>query len=215
MLPSKFHWGLLCYLAHALHPAELKCSQLKGRWRQQLCGMLKKAGKGKGWKVKKYSDAVRNDPHHCLAPLRSSHLTSLCSSSGNTKQILLTSVWSTQLAVAEEDRQPVHDSFSLPLSPPLSPALSLTTPLFSSPAFVWIFLPLLPAPLRQRRTKREKEEKQYNLLGLIWEHTRACLASDTALPVLWRSSSPFDFSQMVQHSDRCSTFHLPLWHPSL
>lgn len=127
-------------------------SAAASRWRQ---------GKGRAGR-QKYSATVRNDPHHGLAPLCSSHLCSLRLSSGNTKQILLTSVWSTRRAVAEEDRQPVHDSFSLCSSLSLSAVLCLLL------LFLYFFpLSLPPTPTRQRRTKGETEEKQYNLLALI------------------------------------------------
>ena len=86
-----------------------------------------------------------------LAPLRCSHGCSLPSLSGNTEQILLTSVWPTCRAVAEGDGQPVHDSFSL----------------FSFSLLLFFPLSFPPTPLRQRRTKGEAEEKQYNLLALI------------------------------------------------
>lgn len=49
---SKFHWGLLCYLAQASHSVESKCSLLKVCWRQLLiCSNLEKAEKRKGWKA--------------------------------------------------------------------------------------------------------------------------------------------------------------------
>lgn len=131
MFPSKFHWGLLCYLAHALHPAELKCSQLKVCWRQQLCcSKLEKAGKGKSWKGKVLWYCQKWSTSRPSNPLCSSHFCSLRSSSGNTKQIPLTSVWSTRQAVAEEDRQPVHDSFPPSLSLSLLLCLSLPFSLF-------------------------------------------------------------------------------------
>lgn len=75
--PTKFHRGLLCCLAQALHPAESKCSQLKASWRQWLCcGKLEKAGKGKGWKAKvlwycqKWSTSQSKHPS---APATSAH----------------------------------------------------------------------------------------------------------------------------------------------
>lgn len=74
MFPSKFLWGLLCYLAHASHPAELKCSQLKVCWRQQLCcSKLEKAGKREGLEGK--STLVLSEMIHITArhPPRSSH----------------------------------------------------------------------------------------------------------------------------------------------
>lgn len=126
--------------------------------------------------------------------------------------LLLTSVWSTQRAMAGKDRQPVHDLFS-----PLFP-LSLPVPYKPNTSLILmsLFFSLsLNTPLRQRRTKEETEESNITSWPLSAQHTSACLASDMAFPVLWRSSSPFDFSQMVLHSDRCLTFYLPLWHPSL
>lgn len=97
-------------------------SSAAASWRRQ--------GKGRAGR-EKYSDSVRSDPHHGPAtPLCSSHFCSLRSSSGNTKQIPLTSVWSTRQAVAEEDRQPVHDSFPLSLSLSLLLCLSLPFSLF-------------------------------------------------------------------------------------
>lgn len=120
--PSEFHWGFtLCYLAHASHPAESKCSQSKVRWRQRLCRTkLEKAGEREGLEGR--STLILSEMIHItgLATLRSSHLRSLPSPSGNTKQILLTSVWPTRRAVAEGDGQPVHDSFSLSTSRSLS-----------------------------------------------------------------------------------------------
>lgn len=131
-------------------------SSAAASWRRQ--------GKGRAGR-EKYSDSVRSDPHHGPAtPLCSSHFCSLRSSSGNTKQIPLTSVWSTRQAVAEEDRQPVHDSFPLSLSLSFSAFLYLSL----SSTSVCIFPSIPPTPLRQRRTKGETEEKQYNLLALIF-----------------------------------------------
>lgn len=111
-------------------------------WRRQ--------GRGRAGR-QKYCDNVGNDPHHSPAPLCSSHLCSLPLQSGNTEQILLTSVWPTRRTVAEGDMQPVHVSLSL----------------FSTFFTVFSSLSLPPTLLRQRRTKGETEEKQYNLLARI------------------------------------------------
>ena len=50
--PSEFHRGFaLCYLAHASHPAESKCSQSKVRWRQRQAGERQGKGRAGGQKV--------------------------------------------------------------------------------------------------------------------------------------------------------------------
>lgn len=72
---SELHWGLLCYLAHASHPAESKCSQSKVRWRQQLCcGRLGKAGKGlEGWGSLILSEVVCITAWHPFTPSTPAH----------------------------------------------------------------------------------------------------------------------------------------------
>lgn len=166
MFPSKFHWGLLCYLAHALHPAELKCSQLKVCWRQQLCcSKLEKAGKGKSWKGKvlwycqKWSTSRPSNPP-LLQPLLLITIVVRKHQANSTNECLINTPSCSR-------RRQATCSW---LIPPLSLSLSFSAFLYLSlsSTSVCIFPSIPPTPLRQRRTKGETEEKQYNLLALFF-----------------------------------------------
>lgn len=126
------------------------------RWRQRLCcGKLETAGKGKGCEAKvARSEAVRNYPHHGLASLRSSHLRSLPSPPGNASNSPNECLTNTLRLW----RRQTSNLF-------MTHSLFHSLPLFYSPPPLSLSLP--PTPLRQRRTKAEAEEKQYNLLALI------------------------------------------------
>ena len=125
--PFRMPWRITLLFSSCLASSWVKALPVEGTL-EATAAAASREKQGK-WRAggQKYSDTVRNDPHHCLAPLCSSHLCSLPSPSGNTEQILLTSVWATRRAVAEGDGRPVHDSFSLFFPAiPLSPSLPLT-----------------------------------------------------------------------------------------
>lgn len=127
MFPSKFHWGLLCYLAHALHPAELKCSQLKVCWRQQLCcSKLEKAGKGKSWKGKvlwycqKWSTSRPSNPP-LLQPLLLITIVVRKHQANSTNECLINTPSCSR-------RRQATCSWLIPPPPPLSLLLCLSLP---------------------------------------------------------------------------------------
>lgn len=137
--PSEFHWGLLCYLAHASYPAESKCSQSKVCCRQWLCcSKLEKAGKGKGWKA---------------------------------KVLWCCQKWSTLQPGAPLLRPPLLITLAVRKHRANCASKCLTNMPCCGwgrwATCTWLILSLPPTPLRQRRTKGETEEKQYNLLALI------------------------------------------------
>lgn len=143
MLPSEFHWGLLCCLAHASHPAESKCSQSKMCWRQQLCrSELKKAGNRGGLEGK--NSLILSEMIHITArrpswlqpPLLITHSVQMKSRQIQTNECLSNTTW-------------CHKQRHLPDS--ISLSLSLV--------FLLFVLCLYPTPLRRGRTKKRDRRK--------------------------------------------------------
>lgn len=163
--PSKFHRGLLCYLAHAWHPAESKCSKLKACCRQQLCcSKQEKAEERKGWEAKilwychKWSTSQSSTS--LLPPPLLITLAVRKHQPNSTNECLIS------MMRCGRGRQATCSWLILYLS--ITLFLSLSTPLFLFYFLLFIiFLYFPPTPLRQRSTKGETEEKQYNLLALI------------------------------------------------
>lgn len=135
-------------------------SSAAASWRRQ--------GIGEGWKAKTLWYCLKWSISRPGAPPGFSHLYSLpIASRWKAGKFKLTSVWVTQRGVTNRD-------------------IFLTQSLSLSPVSSLCFVSLSYSP----KTGENKEERQKKSNITSWplsaEHTRACLASDTALPVLWR-----------------------------
>lgn len=121
----------------------------KVRWRQRLCcWKLENAGEGKGWKANRLWYCQKASSSRPGTPLLQPPL--LITPVVRKHQANSTNECLINTALCSRGRQATCSWL----------IFSLTVSVFPLP-----FLP--PTPLRQRRTKRDTEEKQYNLLALI------------------------------------------------
>lgn len=182
LLPE-FYWGSLCYLAHASHPAESKCSQSKGAL--EATALRQQAAEGResrgSWEARALRCCQKRSPSR-LALLHPPLLIKT-SRKKNAEQTPLTSVWPVSRAVEKWKRV-----LRLNLSGPVCVRLRRLPPSHS---------------FKTGGEQRDRQKKSNITFGPylpstpehVWPQTWLC-------PSLWRPSSRFDFSQMVKRSDR-------------